>query len=420
MGSLKGLGFFCALFVLLPALRASDKDALAIEVSILSRHLPFGTILNPIFSADHLRIDGYTRCGDSALFTGMYMAAEAYRYRVTNDPQALANVRTGLAGVNLLVDITGQNLLSRCIVPTDSPYARGIVSEESPNGVYQATLNGRTYYFVGNTSRDAYSGVFYGLGTTYDLIEDAAARANIASLATRLITHLTDFGWNVVMPDGSVSTTFAIRPDQQLTLLEIGRHVNPAQFSGAYSSLSRLASTVPLALGVDAADDKSAYFKFNLDFMNLFNLIRLETDGGTRNWYERGFGLVRGTTDNHRNAFFNLIDRALHGPDGARDEETREDLRAWLGRSRFDVTVDWRGIIPSCGDANTACHPLPVQDRPASDFVWQLNPFQLSNPGSGLIETAGIDYTLPYWMARYYGVIPDPDGPPRAEGARRR
>lgn len=25
--------------------------------------------------------------------------------------------------------------------------------------------------------------------------------------------------------------------------------------------------------------------------------------------------------------------------------------------------------------------------------------------GSGLIETAGIDYILPYWMARYYNVV---------------
>ena len=34
--------------------------------------------------------------------------------------------------------------------------------------------------------------------------------------------------------------------------------------------------------------------------------------------------------------------------------------------------------------------------------------------GDGLIETAGIDYILPYWMARYYGVV---DDTPRAVSA---
>ena len=36
------------------------------------------------------------------------------------------------------------------------------------------------------------------------------------------------------MPDGSVSTTFLVRPDQMLTLLQIGRHVNSSKFSTDY------------------------------------------------------------------------------------------------------------------------------------------------------------------------------------------
>ncbi len=393
---------------LLAPLHAAERDALAIESVILLRHMPFGTVLNPMFSPDHSHIVGYTRCGDSALFTGLYMAAEAFRARARLDPEALAHVRTALAGLNLLVDITGQDLLARCVVPVDSPYATGIINEESHNGIYRATLNGRAWYFAGNTSRDQYAGVFFGLGATYDLIADSAIRADIAALATRLLKNLLQHSWNVVMPDGSTSTTFVLRPDLELSLLQVGRHVSPQQFASDYSRLSLLAATVPVPLGVDAADDQSSFFKFNLDFMSLFNLIRLEDSSTNKNWYERGYAAVRGATDNHRNAFFNMIDRALHGPEAARDTETRASLDAWLSRSRFDVAVDWRGTIPSCGNANEACHPLPVEQRVPSDFLWQVDPFQLYFPGSGVIETAGIDYTLAYWMGRFYGVIPPP------------
>ena len=62
--------------------RASEADALAITANIQARHLPFGTILDPIFTlTDSDQVASYTRCGDSALWTGHYLAAEAFRYK---------------------------------------------------------------------------------------------------------------------------------------------------------------------------------------------------------------------------------------------------------------------------------------------------------------------------------------------------
>src|SRR5205823_1996265 len=81
-------------------------DALATSANIQARHFPFGTILDPIFaSPDNTDIVGYTRCGDSAIWTGHYLAAESFRYRVTGDPNALANAQKALAGLQTLVDV---------------------------------------------------------------------------------------------------------------------------------------------------------------------------------------------------------------------------------------------------------------------------------------------------------------------------
>ena len=62
------------------------------------------------------------------------------------------------------------------------------------------------------------------------------------------------------------------------------------------------------------------------------------------------------------------------------------------------------GTVQVCG--LEACRPVPVPLRPPTDFLWQRDPFQLAGGGSGVIEGSGIDYILPYWMGRYYGVIP--------------
>ena len=59
--------------------RAAEGDALSILANIQARHLPYGAILDPIFAlTDSDQISGYTRCGDSALWTGHYLAAEAF------------------------------------------------------------------------------------------------------------------------------------------------------------------------------------------------------------------------------------------------------------------------------------------------------------------------------------------------------
>jgi uncharacterized protein (TIGR03437 family) len=389
------LRFLLLALVIVPA-HASEADALAISANIQAKHMPFGTILDPIYaSSSSNQIIGYTRCGDSALWTGAYLAAEAFRYKVTQSPDALINAQKAIAGLKSLADVTFDNLLARCIVDASSPYAQGIASEESANGIHQAA----PWFWVGNTSRDEYVGAIFGLGAAYDLIDDAPTQASISALVTRLVGFLTGQFWSIVMPDGSITTTFLIRPDELLTLLEVANHVNPSKFSSAYSDEKfLLGDSVPLPIGVDITSDDS-YFKFNLASMCFYNLLRLDGNGS----YKTAYSLLRGHTAPQQNAFFDIVDRPLSGPNKARDQETRSLLEQWLQRTRRDPFSDATKLVADCG--SQACQPIPLLVRPPAQYLWQVSPYQLSGGGSGIIEGAGIDYILPYWMARYYGVI---------------
>jgi hypothetical protein len=380
-----------------------QSSALAISANIQARHMPFGTILDPIFTSPATNdIAGYTRCGDSAIWTGHYLAAESYRYKVTNDPAALANARKALAGLQSLVDVTGTDLLARCLVPMNSIYAAGIAREEAANGIYNSGQN----YWVGNTSRDQYIGAFFGLSVAYELLDQADTQAAIQSLMTRMLDFLISRAWTVLMPDFKPSTTFVIRPDEQLGLLQVGRQVNPGQFSSSYRKLAAEAAALSITpVAIESQDDRGSYFKFNLDAINLFDLIRLENDPGLSAAYRSAYGFFRSATKDHMNAHFNMIDRALNGPDPKRDAQTVLFLYQWLERPSRDVYVDLRGQFPTCGSSEQSCNPIPVNQRVPTDFLWQRSPFQLVGGGSGLIESSGIDYILPYWMARYYRVL---------------
>jgi hypothetical protein len=401
----------CAALSDAPALHAAEADALAISRNIQQRHLPYGTVFDPVFASSDpgspafTEVVSYTRAGDSAIWTGHYLAAEAFRYYVTRSPDALDSAWRALRGIRSLLDITGTGVLARCVVPVDSPYAAAILQEEGGHGVYEGTLDGTPYFWIGNTSRDQYSGVMFGLSLAYDLIALPDVRAFIQRDVTRILDDLLQQRWSVVMPDGRFSTSFALRPDQQLSFLQIGRRINPARFGPVYTAYrSALAGGVMLPIAYDNVDDHNSYFKFNLNYINLFSLIRLEESGSPfRRVYLNAYGALRGRTRDHGNAHFNMIDRMVTQADAARDGETVLLLDAWLQRPRRDYFVDRRGTYPECA-VNRACDPVPVQDRANTDFLWQRSPFQLSGGRDGLIETAAIDYILPYWMARLYGI----------------
>ena len=375
-------------WVLVQPLRASEADALAISANIRAMHMPFGTILEPIFaSPTSAQIVAYTDCGDSALWTGAYLAAESFRYKVTRSADALNNVQYALAGLKALADVTGDNRLARCMALANSPFAAGIQSEEAHNTVHQAP----PWIWVDNTSRDEVVGAFFGLCTAYDLVDDPAVKAGVSSLATRLIGFVAGHQWS---PNDDLSNTFLVRPEELQMLLQVARHVNPANgISGPF-----LVPPVYVGVLVDI-NDNSSYFKFNLDYMSFYNLLRLQRNGDNLSAYQ----IVRNHTASHQNAFFDIVDFALQGPDAKRDAEMRSLLDQWLQRPKRDFKVDVSHTVQVCG--SEACQPVPVPQRPPTDFLWQRNPFQLSGGGDGFIGSPGIDYILPYWMGRYYGVI---------------
>ncbi|MEM3087458.1 MAG: hypothetical protein QXT68_10055, partial [Halobacteria archaeon] len=378
--------------------------ALQISADIRARHMPFGTIHDPVYdSPTGNTIVGYARCGDSAIWTGHYLAAESYRYSVTRDAEALANVRSALSGLHNLLEITGgEGLLARCMIRADSPYLAGELAAEAHNRPTLASLNGVDYYWFDHVSRDQYTGAMFGFMTAWRLVDAPDVRDTAAADITRMVDFLVRNNWVVPYPDGRPSLVlFWGRFDQQLAFLQMARTVNPAKFQSKYDSMAALSSKLVSApIWFETLDTHNSYYKFNLDYDNLFHLVLLEDDAARKADYMKAYTTLRKATESHGNAHFNMIDRALRGPEAGRDAETQQLLADWLTRPRRDVWVDLSGSVPVCG--GKACSPVPVAQRVNTDFLWQRSPFQLAGGGAGTIESPGIDYILPYWMARHY------------------
>ena len=388
-----------------------EHTAREVRLRLEQIHRPHGGILDPIFqSPESEEIRTYSRAGDSAIWTGHYLAAEVYRFVATRAPDAYENVLNLIYHMGRLLHATGSHLVARAVLPADSPYRADIEQEEAHHRIWESTLEGKPVIWIGNTSRDQYLGFFFGLSVAFEWIYDEAVRADIRDLVTRAIDFLRHHDWAVRMPDGETSTVFWHRVDQRLAILQVGRQVNDERFSGPYRRERLIgSSTIMAPIAAEVIDPHSSYFKFNLVAIAMFSLIRSELSDTHRGRYLDAYRLFRRTVDDHDNAHFDMIDRVLEGPNPLRDLRAALLLAEWTLRPRRDYSIDWRGQVAECGE-NRACQALPVIDRVRTDFVWQRSPFQMYGGGDGFIETAGIDYLLPYWMARAYGVI----NPPRS------
>src|ERR1035437_2451168 len=297
------------------------------------------------------QIVGYTRCGDSALWTGAYLAAESFRYKVTQSAGALQNVKSALAGLKALSDLTGDNRLARCMVLASSPYAASIASEEASNTIHQNP----PWIWVDNTSRDQVVGAFFGLGVAFDLVDDPAVKTSVNNLVTLLIGYISRHQWP---PNDDIASTCEVRPEELQMLLQVARHVNPS------NTVSGPFLVPPVATGVEFdVLDLSSYFKFDLDYMSFYQLLRLQDNGDNRSAYMT----LRNYTAPHQNAFFNMIDRALRGSDAARDAETRALLDEWLERPTRDFYADLSSKVAVCGSG--ACQPRSEEDT--SELQWR-------------------------------------------------
>ena len=397
-----------------------EQKAVEISDNIQKQHTPFKTILDPQYEGPASTVlKQYARAGDSAIWTGHYLAAEAFHYKVTGSNAALDNLQRTLEGLRSLVDITGTGLLARCLFPEGWEFAAAAIREECRHGIRRGMLNGEKYLWVGNTSRDQYSGVFFGLAAAYDLVDNEAFRSSVRTLVTQLLEFLLKHLWTVVMPGNalpecpgrSISTTFIGRPEQQLNFLQIGRHVNPERFEAEYKKFRRVFAAFAFSqLALEALDTHGSYFKFNLAAINLYNLMRLEEPRSrSQRHYRNAYGILRNAVRAHGNAHFNMIDRALNGADPVRDQETIGLLDDWLKRPDDDRFIDlrqppWNYSANSPPD-DRGRDVLPVAQRVRTDFLWQRSPFLLFGGGAGTIKGSGIDFILPYWMARYYGVL---------------
>ena len=329
------------------------------------------------------------------------------------------------------------------------------------NHVFEITWthgDGGTYYCETSPSRDTYAGLTFGLLTAFDMVgpDQPALRAQIRDDILAMASFLVKYGWSYPRPsgyvgthsdeDGFLSPLMPHVPMARLNIANAARHVADAAGTSADRQKwdavwdEELASQGPIlgtSMDIDAMMPNQGYFKFNLHHLTGFNLMRTLT-GTERDVIARGFAVMDKTTRDDINAHFEAITYALTGETSRRDAAVTH-LMQWLtyrantgqgqniansascsqigcvpeDQAEFDVeqapggSVTWYPGSPDAPPfsqrAKLRAHrPLPVAQRPPTDFLWQAPPTSLDGQQSPTWREPGIDFLTPYWMLRYY------------------
>lgn len=152
--------------------RARDYDRL-----LRARFLPHGQVTNVTYTDATLTVprtyDGYR---DAAIWTGSALAAQAFRLTRTRSPDAERQVQALARTLHRNFEVTGApGYPARFVMPAGDP-----IPLTSPPRTCDGTNDwhcGKTWDWVGGTSRDQYTGIMLGYLGAYLATTDEATRA---------------------------------------------------------------------------------------------------------------------------------------------------------------------------------------------------------------------------------------------------
>ena len=407
-------------------------------------HSPgYGGTAEAIFADPELtRLKMLDGIGDSTIWTGTYLGAEAFRWAVEHSPQALANAKKAYRALHYHLIATGKRgLLARYVGPLKPPFWNG--SEED------CLKNDRCYiipcpegagygpkdkcFWLGDVSRDQYTGYWFGSALAYDLIDDEELRSWIRKDIQVIIDQLVKDDFVIIDVDGKPTGAGKVMAAMKFDWLLISAHIlKDPNLKKRYEKEVNLHWLWNIIASDRRLNQYFEYFAFNLDHQTYYNLIRLENDHHRKRYFQKVFrekvwGYTRGTS----NVFFDYIAMAsLERTIPELVAQSREILEKFppppnrlvpvklealpvressIQLCKLNYNIVW--LACGLGLAKEkyfggklmyfypiASQPQKFENRPKSDFIWQRSPYFLADTWSPKFDCKDMSIKHRNWI----------------------
>lgn len=366
--------------------------------------------------------DAYGSGGDSCLFTGVALAAWALKYKTTGESDVLAQVARSLSGLHLLTNATGTpGVLCRAAFPVGREaewfypqnwlgrIERGFVGR-SPAAVPDPILGGShppTIYYT-RATKDQVTGLAFGLGAAWAFVPQA--RPWVALVIEPVVRHLLKHSWYIRDEKGENDTSADYVDGLLRTqLLAVYRRAVPGPEAEALWEEHR--EVWSLGDLFNAFSNRQQYFAWNLRYTRALTLVFVGDEETRQEAADYIEDWLWPHTKDHQSVWFAFARGVATGEfeaDGAGllslKDLSLKPLRNWpspyAGQERRPNVF---AVLARC----TGAFVLPPRLRKSTTYwTWQKKPWDTGAlDEKALGDATGLDYLLPYWLGRAFGVF---------------
>lgn len=388
------------------------------------RHVRHGFVSGSMLTAPGDFTSNQTVDNDNdGLWTAMYLAAQAYRFAVTDDPDARAKAARSLHALVRLETID----------PVPGFFARSIRTHDEPNfgqradGEWHPLADGQTEW-KGDTSSDEQVGHYYAYAVYFDLVANDEEKKLLREHVARLTDYMLAGGDNLNDIDGKptrwgeYSPAYyktpegeyekALRCTEMLSYLKTTYHITgDEKYQQAYLERVRRgdAQATRYYRRWNSAEQEINYSDDELYYLSIDPLLKYEDDPHLRALYLDSLRFAWNQVARENNPLWNYISLVRTGDpvsDAIRDDSRRTlqrvpwDLRDWRLENSRRRDIALRRGIDRHGHTELV-HLLAPDERGVHKH--NSGPFYPDNGGAGGHEEAPTFWLLPYWMGRHHG-----------------
>ena len=431
----------------------------AAEFDRLSRewHIAGDGLLRPVTLTEDLsQVATYNHTPNTILWSGMYLASQAFRYAVTGEQEAVENARVIVAAMRHLTDVTGvSGLYGRSMVMPGVAY--NYYGEGHASWIDSTAPGYEGWRYNNDVSQDGYAGMMFGYSAAMQHFDDEQLVADVEQLVREVVEHVVGNGLQIIDADGEVT--------------EHGRLFQSALDD--FPGFNAMMSSSWIRVGLDATGDEALadfyygclmfmrggvecpaienfymssyidsmeqlmglfvpfcqqnYDNFDMMFQAVYPLLTREDDPVLHqrlmnvlrnNMYTRDIDPIWQvhTMDEIGNSFFTFIYAGLTGdpPTDPLTFRVINDAACTLKRFPEDKhqrhLPEGRQTVECLNrlDVPNAAEMIPLEERYFDNYLWRLDPYEIltteqqENPR--YIHSPE-DYLVAYWMGRYYGFL---------------